>query len=192
MSTLQPPRSQQYLLPAAISSVTRARNDVRSLLRAWRLTAVEDDVALVVTELVGNAVRHGSGEVKVVVLLHDHCLRVEVHDAGHVVPVAAVATARTSRPEQEHGHGENGRGLRIVAALSQQWGIVEHGGGLLAWCEMALPDAARADATLHTMDDYRVPGLPAGSQRGDQPGGYADAQGPESATSVHAGRTATA
>ncbi|MGN6242897.1 MAG: ATP-binding protein [Motilibacteraceae bacterium] len=155
MSTPQPPRSRQYLLPASVSSVTRARTDVRALLREWRLAAVEDDAALVVTELVGNAVRHGSGEVTVAVLLHDQHLRVEVKDAGRVVPVEAVTSARTILPEQEQGHGESGRGLRIVAALSERWGIVERGGGLLAWCELSLSDTRLADATLHTLSDYR-------------------------------------
>ncbi|MGN6330643.1 MAG: ATP-binding protein [Motilibacteraceae bacterium] len=169
MSEHQPPRSRHYVLPATVTSVTRARNDVRALLREWRLTAVEDDAALVVTELVGNAVRHGRGEVKMVVLLHDHHLRLEVHDAGQVVPVAAVASARTTRPEHEQGHGENGRGLRIVEALTERWGIVEHGSGLLAWCEMALPDAHRADATLHTLSDYRSDDRPERAELADPP-----------------------
>ena len=75
------------------------------------------DAALVISELVGNAVRHASplpgGALRVEWSLHADTVEISVTDGGsHAVPVAVHA--------DEAAIG--GRGLSIVEALSRTWG----------------------------------------------------------------------
>ena len=84
-----------------------------------------DDVALLVSEVFGNSVRHsGSGAagetVMVAVRAENGIVRVEVTDR------AGLGTPKL-RPV---GHdAEGGRGLQLVAALAARWGTRRRGGG---------------------------------------------------------------
>lgn len=88
-----------------------------------------DTAALVVSELVTNAIVHTASDV-VVCELHDgdDLVRIAVRDQGcspdepHPSP---------QRPEEEHG-----RGLLLVEALCHAWGAQEHGLGLLVWADL--------------------------------------------------------
>ncbi|WP_372459272.1 ATP-binding protein [Streptomyces huiliensis] len=85
-------------------------------------------VALVVTELVTNAVRYGTepGDSLLVVLDADDVrARVEVHDTVRRVP----------RLKPESGERARGRGLRIVDALAT-WGTGERPLGKYVWAEV--------------------------------------------------------
>ena len=87
--------------------------------------AKRDDVALVVSELVTNAVVHRSSDQPIDVLLEvaDSELRVEVHQPGSALQ------ART--PDQPK---VGGRGLTIVDALASAWGT----GPSSVWARFAL------------------------------------------------------
>jgi anti-sigma regulatory factor (Ser/Thr protein kinase) len=88
--------------------------------RAFVRDAVElpDDtcqsVMIMVSELATNAVVHADGAFVVSVVCTDDVMRVEVSDQGVGVP-----TLRS--PEADDPHG---RGLRVVAGLSDEWGVV--------------------------------------------------------------------
>ncbi|MDH6122488.1 two-component sensor histidine kinase [Kitasatospora sp. GAS204A] len=111
------------------SSATQARARLLGLLRRTeggeRFTEAG---ALIVTELVSNAVKHGSrrGE-RVFVRLDVNAarLRMDVHDASRVRPVVREVDAL-----EEHG-----RGLRVVVALAQEWGFGSrpYGFGKIVW-----------------------------------------------------------
>ncbi len=92
-------------------SVTRAR---RFVLES--LTATEPDcseIAVMVSELAANAVLHARTEFQVRVMQNGtSSVRVEVTDHG-----AGEPTLRSLSP-----HTRGGRGLRVVAALSDDWG----------------------------------------------------------------------
>lgn len=109
---------------------------MRARLSGWSVCEDTcDSAALVITELVTNAIVHTAGGV-VVCELQDGAdtLRIAVRDEG-----CAPGEPRPSPqlPEEEHG-----RGLLLVDALCRAWGAQEHGPGLLVWAE--LPRGASA------------------------------------------------
>jgi anti-sigma regulatory factor (Ser/Thr protein kinase) len=81
-----------------------------------------DDVALVVSELVTNSVRHGSGDVTVSIRRQPEKIRVEVHDDG---PGFGADSPR----------GE-GLGLNIIERLVDDWGI-RVDDGCSVWAELS-------------------------------------------------------
>ncbi|OIJ89093.1 ATP-binding protein [Streptomyces colonosanans] len=123
-------RRFRFELAAHPSSVARARHLTRARLTGWAVGEDTcDTAALVVSELVTNAIVHTAGEF-VVCELHDEgdLVRIAVRDEG-CAPGDPHPSAQ--RPEEEHG-----RGLLLVAALCQAWGAQEAGPGLLVWAEL--------------------------------------------------------
>lgn len=115
--------------------------DVASVRAARRFAAlavsrtspdVVEVVEAIVSELAANAVRHaGTGYAVRVILEHD-CVLIEVADEGVGVPVAR--TPGASDP--------SGRGLQIVGALADEWGVREHPGeGKTVWATVQLDDS---------------------------------------------------
>ena len=105
------------LLPHQAVAVPSARRAVvEDLSTDPSALAVIDAVAVVVSELLGNAVRHaeplGEGDVLLRWWLEDGAVRIEVVDGGGgaIAPRDATTTATS------------GRGLRIVEALASDWG----------------------------------------------------------------------
>jgi len=96
--------------------------------------ALVDDAALIVTELLTNAILHGERPVTMRVRHLDDRIRVEVEDAGRKMPV----TVRQSTEAM------TGRGLPLVSALSAAWGVdAKRGGGKAVWAELT-PESAAA------------------------------------------------
>jgi anti-sigma regulatory factor (Ser/Thr protein kinase) len=97
-----------------------------------------DDLLLVVSELVTNAVRHGSGAMEVRVEVADHHARIEVLDEGG----ARIPDPPVLPPPDAVG----GRGLHLVRSASQAWGSgYDRHGRTLVWAEVPVdrPPAAR-------------------------------------------------
>jgi hypothetical protein len=128
-------------------SLDTTRAFVRHTMHAWRIDALADDLALVVTELVTNALRHGirtrnsSGSVDVSLYGTDSRLMCAVSDPSDEVPVRMTPDLARS----------SGRGLQIVEALSMYWGWTalprddgSHGKSVWAVFTLDGPDAARA------------------------------------------------
>lgn len=77
---------------------------------------VADDAELIVSELVSNAVRFCAGPVTVKLSAHLHQVTIAVADDNPAPPVLRRA-----------GHRDDGgRGLAIVAALSDEWGVYQY------------------------------------------------------------------
>jgi anti-sigma regulatory factor (Ser/Thr protein kinase) len=110
-------------LPALATSVARARRAVAEVCRSHGRADLADTAALLVSEVVTNAVLHGDGTVEVRAELSGRILRVEVQDDGVGVP-----TVRRAGPE-----AEGGRGLALVDALSSRWGVESLAGGKYVW-----------------------------------------------------------
>lgn len=104
-------------LPFQADSVKTARDVTRSTLARWGLSELGDDAALVVSELVTNAVRYGMyahGSHEITLLL----MRV----APHVLLAVADPSDDVPRRKEPDFISENGRGLYIVETYSQCWG----------------------------------------------------------------------
>ena len=110
-------------LPALATSVARARRAVVQVLRDAGREDLCDTAALLVSEVVTNAVLHGDGTVEVRADVRDVVLRVEVEDDGPGVPAL-----RDAGPD-----AEGGRGLALVEALSRDWGVQQVAGGKYVW-----------------------------------------------------------
>ncbi len=122
-------------VPAALSSAAEVRHNVADDLAARGMpTALVEDVVLVASELVANAVRHGSALPSGSVLV-----RWDVDDSGvglRVVDGGAAGSPELRRPEPD---APSGRGLAIVATLADRWGVDTNSGGTTVWAHLHLP-----------------------------------------------------
>ncbi|HSE54224.1 MAG TPA: SpoIIE family protein phosphatase [Nocardioidaceae bacterium] len=117
-------------------AVTEARHLASHHLteRSVRGTLV-DDVVLVTSELVTNAIVHGLGPIDLRMRINPREVLVEVQDRGTFQP-------RKLRPTAEDEHG---RGLQIVAALAARWGTRATEDGKSVWCVVSADDALDTD-----------------------------------------------
>ncbi|MEU6709579.1 ATP-binding protein [Streptomyces wuyuanensis] len=110
----------------------RLRRIVRAGLTHWGFPDLVEAAELLLTELATNALRHGCGhDIAVRVYLEgDHCV-FEVVDGSPV------------RPKLRHAgpHDEGGRGLLLVEALAEAWGVSPD--GTTTWCALALAGEPR-------------------------------------------------
>ncbi|GAA2329469.1 ATP-binding protein [Streptomyces caniferus] len=114
-------------------SVRLARAFARTALADWGLERRADDVLLCVSELATNALLHGVPPGRRyrlrLSLGEDGLLRVEVHDSGDGEPRVPLSVPC------DGGEGESGRGLLLVSALADAWGVGERVPGKVVWCE---------------------------------------------------------
>lgn len=129
--TLGPDRVAQWEVPFQPSAVGAMRNAAAKKLDEWGLTDLGFATELILSELITNALRHGSAPVRVR-LLHDHNLTCEVWDGSSTAPHLRYAATTD----------EGGRGLFLVAQLSEHWGTRYTPEGKVIWAELALPGAA--------------------------------------------------
>ncbi len=118
-------------LPASPASSRLARE----LLR--RLTGrVEDPrAALVVSELITNAVRHADAAPELELAWDGSVVRIAVFDTGTGRPVLRDFDV----------HATSGRGVAIVDAVADRWGVEERDCGKVVWAEIELgPEASSA------------------------------------------------
>lgn len=100
-------------------------------LRAWGLTPLVESVELLISELVTNAFKHGTGHtVTFRLIIGQDVILVEVDDDS-----AGRPEIRLAGPDDE-----NGRGLQLVSAIATNWGA----DGTRIWCSLTTTTAARA------------------------------------------------
>ncbi|MDG9718410.1 SpoIIE family protein phosphatase [Streptomyces sp. DH24] len=122
----------EWRLPDDGSAAGAARRLVRERLEHWRLTDLADVTELVVSELVGNALRYGSGPGHLRLLRHER-LVVEVSDTGPDLPQIQHTTLSD----------EGGRGLQLINMLCRRWGSCRTPSGKVVWAEQDIPGTAR-------------------------------------------------
>ncbi|MFF8476268.1 SpoIIE family protein phosphatase [Streptomyces sp. NPDC015414] len=117
-----------WRLPARYDAPARARALVSALLRQWHTRdSTRDNVLLLVSELVTNAVRFATGPVTVRLIRAGHGLLCEVGDTGN------------GRPRLGGGGplDDGGRGLHVVHGLTSRWGVRWTDTGKVIWAEVA-------------------------------------------------------
>jgi anti-sigma regulatory factor (Ser/Thr protein kinase) len=117
-------------LPASPASATTARSEVTSRLAARVTSGALEDVRLLLTELITNALRHSNmapeDEIGVTAALNDGTVRIEVHDPGRDGPVAM----------RDPGARGGGYGLFLVDRLTSDWGV-DRLDGTTVWAELS-------------------------------------------------------
>ena len=114
---------------SAASARAFAKDSVDALVPAPVPATLYDDVELIVSELVTNAIRADSPTVRVALERVGGRLAIRVSDEA------------TGWPEQRSAgvHDTGGRGLPLVSALSSSWGVTMAATGKVVWAELELP-----------------------------------------------------
>jgi hypothetical protein len=133
-------RIARRALRSNLGSPKTAREFTRRTFSAWNLDGLYNDVVVVVSELVTNALCHGLGEtsysalarpVQLMLLARERRVLAAVVDPSDKTPVLG---------STKH-FAESGRGLRIVAVMSDAWGWVPFAtGGKAVWAAFDIPD----------------------------------------------------
>ncbi|WP_455357172.1 ATP-binding protein [Streptomyces sp. SYSU K217416] len=104
----------------------RLRRIVRAGLRHWGRSELAEPAELLTTELLTNALRHGQGSVGVRLFQRGGHLVIAVNDGSSELPVP-----RNAGPDDE-----DGRGLLLVEAIADAWGVSDD--GTTTWCSLPL------------------------------------------------------
>ena len=118
---------RSWTLPPTPGSAAAARAAVRAVLppRGERVAPV---AVLLTDELVVNAIRYGTGSVRLTLSVAPRRIRVTVGDDTSAPPVQIEADRERPRP--------SGRGLVLVEALATRWGVIPDGAGKRVWFEL--------------------------------------------------------
>lgn len=115
-------------IPSDPALVAPIRKQVVEQIERWNLTEATFTAELVVSELVTNAIRYGTHPIRLR-LIHDATTLIcEVSDTSHTAP--HLRRAKT--------YDEGGRGLLLVAQLTQRWGSRHTADGKTIWAEIGL------------------------------------------------------
>ncbi|GAA2718789.1 ATP-binding protein [Actinocorallia aurantiaca] len=124
-------------LPHAPSSVSLARRSLNNDLLSWGVSeGVVDDAAVILSELLSNALRHArplpgdEGGIKISWIRVGDTVELAVTDGG------AATEPRKGEPALS---SLGGRGLGIVEILSQSWGVRRDDQGSTVWAHLHAP-----------------------------------------------------
>jgi anti-sigma regulatory factor (Ser/Thr protein kinase) len=138
-----------FSVPARPQSAAAARHRLSGTLRDWALPVDLDTAQLLLSEVVTNAIRHGTDPaardaVITIELAETRAgLRVEVRDPDQGLLIG-------SRPVPRDGGQtdltESGRGLEVVGALAAEWGVLNESCGSVftsSWGSTVMPATAQ-------------------------------------------------
>jgi anti-sigma regulatory factor (Ser/Thr protein kinase) len=122
-----------YALPGDFSAVREARTLVQQVLGSWQADDISDDVALVASELVANALRHGmqleQSPVRIPARVPEHSVtegdgvRISLVSTGsHVICAVTDPSQHPPLRRVADPMAGSGRGLQLVESLSLCWG----------------------------------------------------------------------
>lgn len=125
-------------LPGVERSVANGRRFVRQTLGS-RHPAL-DMVALGVSELATNAIMHtpsgDGGQITIGLTARGQLVRAEVTNDG----------TTTGKPHvRRDADAEHGRGILIIDALAESWGVIQHAGSTTVWAEFRTASWSRAE-----------------------------------------------
>ncbi len=117
---------REVALRAVPDAAPAARAALRALLLRTPFADRVDDGELAVSELVTNAVLHGRDPIVLRLLRTDHCVRVEVADGSPLSPSFSMLDPSAV----------TGRGLMLISAASDRWGVEPDAAGKCVWFEL--------------------------------------------------------
>ncbi|MFS8197191.1 ATP-binding protein [Streptomyces sp. CWNU-52B] len=168
----QPPTAPEPLLhedsldyTLLARSVTLARRRAARLVSEWGQPDLAGDVAVVVSELMTNGLLHGS--------LQDRLVRVRISVTAAVLRVEVVDPRgeRLPWPRPAEDTDQFGRGLLLVAALSDRWGVEPRNTGKTVYAEWELAAAAVDAGSATPSAPGKEPSPASGTGRGAGAGG---------------------
>jgi serine/threonine-protein kinase RsbW len=129
--------------PASVGYVRAVLRDDLAILPE----PVREEVALIATELLGNAVLHAraleDGQLSIAWGVGEHGVEIAVTDGG----------ATTQHAVAERGSSDtSGRGLSIVATLAARWGVEQHESSTTVWAVVPLTDREWIDRELNSRE----------------------------------------
>jgi anti-sigma regulatory factor (Ser/Thr protein kinase) len=129
-------RAWCVVVPHHARGARQARHRLASALAGSVPPALLADVVSVAAELVGNAVRHAEPLPGGVVRL---AWRLRTTDEGRLIEVRVTdgGAPEVPRPRVAGPDEPDGRGLTIVAALADRWGVDKDGLGQSVWAELS-------------------------------------------------------
>ena len=146
----------RYAVTAQPGSPKEARDFTAGTLRGWGMAELCRDAIVVISELVTNALRHacspepagpgGGRPIEVILFGGARQLLCAVTDPCQRSPVV----------QEPDYAAENGRGLHVVASLSDRWGWLPLGrGGKAVWAALDRPVPEQEPAVASCEDDNR-------------------------------------
>lgn len=143
------PGAAEWALCSEPESASAARCFISTTLRDWALERLADDVAVVASELVTNAFRYGQSRsprstpaepIQLGLVRNGTHLLCAVADPGDAVPVLK---------EPDH-LAESGRGLHVIACLSEAWGWTPpSSSGKVVWAMFTNPGPPAQPTQAH-------------------------------------------
>jgi anti-sigma regulatory factor (Ser/Thr protein kinase) len=118
-----------------LCAVREARGFVHECLCDWDLADMSDDLVLITSELVTNALIHAGSDVDLRLRVFGDRVRLEVRDSDSDPPVPTAY----SLTDEGSARAEHGRGLYLVDALAHTWNTSPSGRGKTVWLEMDIP-----------------------------------------------------
>ncbi|MFF7467568.1 ATP-binding protein [Streptomyces sp. NPDC008092] len=122
-----PSQFRRRLGRSDLRAVPEARRELRELLRHWGRPGRSEIAELLTSELVTNALVHTDREAVLTAVVEPGQLRVEVRDFVGRRP-------RMCAPDTDDG--THGRGLVLVDAFADAWGVQAHEVGKSVWFEL--------------------------------------------------------
>ncbi|WP_413802660.1 SpoIIE family protein phosphatase [Streptomyces iranensis] len=121
-----------------LQGVRETRRFMRDHLGSWGRDAMTDDLELMASEVVTNALIHADSDVELRLRDYPDHIRLEVRDSDVSPPVPSSLSAA----EEENAQAEHGRGLIIVDSLATTWGSSPSGRGKTVWLELSTRDGS--------------------------------------------------
>jgi PAS domain S-box-containing protein len=131
--TADPVQVVRVDVPPNPHAASMARRAVTAALTAAGMEDLVDTTALLTSEVVTNALRHGGGPEELVLEIDPGGVSVGVRDASPQPPREEAGDGPGAVRVVEAGLAENGRGLILVDMLADGWGWRPEAGGKLVW-----------------------------------------------------------
>jgi anti-sigma regulatory factor (Ser/Thr protein kinase) len=131
--------AHRVVLPPAAQAAGIARRRTREVLESLSLGHLAETAMLLVSELVGNSVRHALGDgslLELRIVLAGAAARIEILDPD----------PRPPQPRTPGELDESGFGFVLIEELADDWGISQTSTGKSVWVELGIsPDTPPCD-----------------------------------------------